>query len=157
MIGDREIGDREIGDREIGDRVVVNRRLQLVAAVSFVYDALVGVMMVAGRPLLAQLFNVPLPVPPIHADLNGIFLLAVAAGYLIPYREPDSTGGRMYMWVMGPMLKGAGAIAFILDYLVRHSPASFLLFAVSDGAMAALTLWALVHRSAALSGPPRRA
>jgi hypothetical protein len=121
----------------------LNRRLQIVAAVSFVYDALVGVMMLTGRPLLAHLFGVPLPQPPIHADLNGIFLLAVAAGYVIPYREPDSTGGRLYMWVMGPLLKGGGALVFVLDYLLRHSPASFLLFAASDGTMAALTLWAL--------------
>jgi len=121
----------------------LNRRLRIVAAVSSVYDALVGVMMLTGRPLLAQLFGVPLPQPPIHADLNGIFLLAVAAGYLIPYREPDSTGGRLYMWVMGPLLKGGGALVFLLDYVLRHSPASFLLFAVSDGTMAALTLWAL--------------
>jgi hypothetical protein len=132
----------------IGDLLVVNRRLQVVAAVSLAYDALVGVMMLAGRPLLAQLFGVALPVPPIHADLNGIFLLAVAAGYLIPYREPDSTGGRLYMWVMGPLLKGGGALVFILDYVLRHSPASFLLFAVSDGAMAALTLWALISSGA---------
>src|SRR3989442_12830111 len=100
-------------------------------------------MMLAGRPLMSQLFAVALPQPPIHADLNGIFLLSVAAGYLIPYREPDSSGGRLYLWIMGPLLKGSGALAFILDYYVRHSPASFLLFAVSDGAMALLTLWAL--------------
>ena len=62
--------------------------------------------MLAGRPLLAQLFAVRLPDPPIHADLNGIFLLSVAAGYLIPYRDPESSGGRAYLWVMGPMLKG---------------------------------------------------
>lgn len=99
--------------------------------------------MLAGRPLLAQLFGVHLPDPPIHADLNGLFLLSVAAGYLIPYRDPDSRGGRTYMWVMGPMLKGGGALAFVADYLVRHSPQSFLLFAASDGILAALTLWAL--------------
>ena len=55
--------------------------LRIVAAVSGVYDALVGVLMRAGRPLLSQIFSVPLPVPPIHADLNGLFLFAVAAGY----------------------------------------------------------------------------
>jgi hypothetical protein len=120
----------------------VNRR-SAIAAASAIYDGLVAVMMVAGRPLMAQIFNVPLPQPPIHADLNGLFLFAVAAGYVIPYREPDSFGGRTYLWVMGPLLKGLGALAFITDYLVRHSPASFLLFAVSDGAMALLTLWAL--------------
>lgn len=115
-----------------------------IAAVSGIYDAVVGVTMLAGRPLLAQVFGVALPEPPIHADLNGIFLLAVAAGYLIPYREPDSQGGRAYLWVMGPLLKGAGALTFILDHLVRHSPAAFLLFAVSDGTLALLTLWALM-------------
>ena len=101
-------------------------------------------MMLAGRPLLAQFFSIALPTPPIHADLNGIFLLSIAAGYLIPYRDPDSRPGRAYLWVMGPLLKGAGAAAFILDYVVRQSPRSFLLFALSDGALALLTLAALV-------------
>ena len=129
------------------DRTVVDRRLQVVAAVSAVYDALVGVLLLLGRPLLAQIFSVPLPQPPIHADLNGVFLLAIAAGYLIPYRDPDSAGGRAYMWVMGPMLKGAGAIAFLLDRFLRQSPASFLLFAASDGALALLTFWALTNKA----------
>jgi hypothetical protein len=123
-------------------------RLRSVAAVSAIYDGLVGIMMIAGRPIFARLFDVPLPVPPIHADLNGVFLLAVAAGYAIPYTEPGSRGGRMYMWVMGPLLKGGGALAFLLDYFFRHSPASFLLFALSDGTLAALTVWALLSRSA---------
>ena len=121
--------------------------MQIVAAVSGIYDALVGVAMLAGRPLLSQLFNVPLPEPPIHADLNGVFLLAVAAGYLIPYREPQSTGGRVYLWVMGPLLKGGGALVFVLDHLIRHSPRSFLLFAASDGVLALVTLWALLTSS----------
>jgi hypothetical protein len=116
---------------------------RLIAAVSGIYDALVGVTMLLGRPLLAQVFNVPLPEPPIHADLNGIFLLSVAAGYLIPYREPQSAGGRAYLWIMGPLLKGAGAATFVIDRYVRHSPSTFLLFAVSDGLLALITLWAL--------------
>lgn len=100
--------------------------------------------MLAGRPQLAKLFAVSQPVPPIHADLNGVFLLAIAAGYLIPYRDPESSSARAYLWVMGPLLKGAGAVTFVLDYLVRHSPRSFLLFAVSDGLLALLTLAALL-------------
>jgi hypothetical protein len=124
-------------------------RCRTIAAVSLVYDALVGVVMLAGRPIFAELFDVPLPVPPIHADLNGIFLLAIAAGYLIPVRDPRSAGGRAYLWIMGPLLKGAGAAAFVIDYVVRHSPRSFLLFAVSDGTLALLTLAALVTSSAA--------
>jgi len=123
----------------------VNPR-RTIAAVSGAYDAIVGVTMLAGRPLLSRLFAVPLPQPPIHADLNGIFLLAVAAGYLIPYRDPDSAGGRAYLWTMGPLLKGAGALTFVLDYFVRHSPPAFLLFAISDGTLALVTFWALTRR-----------
>jgi len=122
----------------------VNPR-RTIAAAAGIYDALVGVMMLAGRPLMSQIFGVALPQPPIHADLNGLFLLSIAAGYLIPYRDPDSAGGRAYLWIMGPLLKGTGALTFIADYYVRHSPASFLLFAVSDGTMALLTFWALTR------------
>ncbi len=124
-------------------------KVKLVAAVSGVYDAVVGVVMLAGRPLLAQLFDVSLPTPPIHADLNGLFLLCIAAGYLIPYRDPRSFGGRAYLWIMGPLLKGAGAAAFLMDYAIRQSPRSFLLFALSDGTLALLTLAVLVTSSRA--------
>jgi hypothetical protein len=124
-------------------------RCRAIAAVSGIYDASVGVLMLAGRPLLAQLFAVSLPSPPIHADLNGIFLLSIACGYLIPYRQPQSSGGRAYLWIMGPVLKGAGAVAFLLDHAIRHSPRSFLLFALSDGVLALLTLAALVTSSSA--------
>jgi hypothetical protein len=88
-------------------------------------------------------------VPPIHADLNGVFLLSIAAGYLIPYRNPKSSAGRAYLWIMGPLLKGAGAVTFVLDFVFRHSPRSFLLFALSDGALALITLGVLVTSSRA--------
>ena len=131
--------------------------LRVIAAVSGIYDAVIGVTMLLGRPLLSQLFAVPLPQPPIHADLNGIFLLAVAAGYAIPFRAPDTAAGRTYLWVMGPLLKGAGALAFVLDHVLRGSPQSFLLFAASDGALAVWTLWALVtSRPAAAASTSRQ-
>ena len=81
--------------------------------------------------------------PRIFSDLNALFLLSVGIGYALPWREPDRY--RAYMWVMGPGLKGAGAAVFLLDYWLRGSPRSFLLFAASDGALALLTLVALVR------------
>ena len=118
--------------------------LRRIAAVSAAYDFLIGAALLMGRPLLVQWFAVPAPVPPIFADLNGLFALAIAAGYLLPYRDPVRY--RAYLWLMGPCLKGAGSILFILDYLYRGSPASFLLFAAGDGSLALLTLWALLRK-----------
>lgn len=117
--------------------------LRLIAAISGIYDAAVGLFLLVAADRLADLFGVPPARPPIFSDLNGIFLLAIGVGYYFPWRDPR--GGRWYMWVMGPALKGAGALAFVTDYLVRHSPRSFLLFAFSDGLLAVLTLLALVE------------
>ena len=104
------------------------------------------------RPdLLASLFGVPPANPRIFSDLNALFLIAVGAGYVFPWREPERHRG--YMWVMGPGLKGAGAAAFLLDYLLRGSPPSFLLFAASDGVLAALTLVALLRLKADATSP----
>ena len=119
-----------------------SRPLRAIALVSLVYDALLGIGLLAGRGLLVQWFGVPEPVPPIHADLNGLFTLAIAAGYLLPYRVPERYRG--YLWVMGPLMKGAGAALFVADYLLRGSPPSYLMFAACDGTLALLTLWGLL-------------
>ena len=113
--------------------------LRLVSLVSAVYDTALGVAFLTAAPRLAALFGIPAPQPPVLADTNGLFLLAVGLGYLLPLRDP--TRWRAYLWFMGPLLKGGGAIVFLRDYVVRHSPPAFLLFALSDGALA---LWTLV-------------
>lgn len=117
--------------------------LSILAAVSGLYDIVVGAFLLFGADRLAALFGVPPANPRIFSDLNALFLIAVGAGYYLPWRDPSRHRG--YMWVMGPFLKGAGASAFLLDYLFRGSPASFLLFAACDGTLALLTLWALLR------------
>jgi hypothetical protein len=116
--------------------------LSLVAGISGLYDFIVGAFLLVAPGLLATLFGVAPPNPRIFSDLNGLFLIAVGAGYYLPWRDPSRYRG--YMWVMGPLLKGGGAVVFLLDYWLRGSPASFLLFAASDGTLALLTLWALL-------------
>lgn len=115
--------------------------LSRIAAVSGLYDAVVGALLLCVPGLLAQAFGVPAASPRIFSDLNALFLLSVAAGYYLPWKDPQRYRG--YLWVMGPFLKGAGAIAFVLDYFLRGSPASFLVFAASDGTLALVTLYAL--------------
>jgi hypothetical protein len=128
--------------------------VRVIAAVSGVYDALVGIVLLLAADRFAALFGVEPARPPIFSDLNGLFLLAVGAGYYWPFRDPR--GARWYLWVMGPGLKGAGAAVFLADYVVRHSPASFLLFAASDGALAILTLAALLTLPRVNSTTPQR-
>ena len=120
--------------------------LRTVALVSGLYDAAIGISILFGRTLLVAFFGVAPPVPPIHADLNGLFALAIALGYAMPYRDPVRY--RPYLWLMGPLLKGAGAALFIGDYLLRGSPASYLIFAAGDGTLALVTLWALLRKNA---------
>lgn len=115
--------------------------VRTIAAVSGVYDAAIGLALLFAADAFAALFGVDPAHPRIFSDLNGIFLLAIGIGYWWPWRDP--AGARWYLWVMGPGLKGAGAVAFLLDYAIRHSPRSFLLFAASDGTLAILTLAAL--------------
>jgi hypothetical protein len=117
--------------------------LSTIALVSGLYDVVVGALLLFAPSTLASLFGVPPATPRIFSDLNALFLLAVGAGYYLPWRDPD--GYRGYLWVMGPGLKGAGAAVFILDYAYRGSPTSFLLFAASDGSLAILTLAALLR------------
>ena len=119
--------------------------LSAIALVSGLYDMAVGASLALGRPLLTSLFNLPAPVPPIYADLNALFVTAVGIGYWWPYTDPVRF--RWYLWLMGPVLKGAGAVAFVLDHVLRGSPRSFLLFAASDGVLAIVTLWALCRRT----------
>jgi hypothetical protein len=127
--------------------------LRSIAAVSGIYDAAVGLFLLLAADRMAALFGVPPARPPIFADLNGLFLLAVGVGYYFPFRDP--AGARWYLWVMGPLLKFGGAAAFLLDYFVRgHSPASFLLFAASDGTLATLTLIALLAPARVNSATP---
>lgn len=112
-----------------------------VAGLSGLYDGIVGAFLLFAPATLASLFGVPPAHPPIFSDLTALFLIAVGLGYYFPCRDPERYRG--YMWVMGVFLKGAGALTFVLDYLLRGSPGSFLVFAASDGLLALLTLWAL--------------
>jgi hypothetical protein len=127
--------------------------LRPIAAVSGIYDGAIGLFLLLAADRFAAMFGVAPAQPPIFSDLNGLFLLCIAAGYYWPYRDPG--GARWYLWVFNVALKGAGAVAFLADYFIRHSPKSFLLFAASDGAIALITLAALAG-SRNTPAPPRR-
>ena len=111
--------------------------LRTLALVSGVYDLALAVPMLLIAPQLAAMMGAPPPVPLINAQLNGIFTLSLAAGYFWAARDVEARRG--YLWVAGVLAKGLGAALFVLDHFQHGSPASFLVFALTDGSLAVLT------------------
>ena len=87
----------------------------------------------------------PPPTPLVNAQLNGVFTLALAAGYF--WAAQDIEARRGYLWVAGVLAKGLGAALFVVDHFSQASPSSFLVFALTDGGLAVLTL-VLLRRTA---------
>jgi hypothetical protein len=119
------------------------RALRTLALVSGVYDLLLAVPMLLIAPQVAAMMGAPPPVPLINAQLNGVFTLSLAAGYFWAARDVE--GRRGYLWVAGVLAKALGAGLFVLDHFQHASPASFLLFAVTDGSLAVLTAIVLLR------------
>ena len=113
-----------------------------VVVVSGIYDVLLGGALLFALEEVRQLFGTEPPLFPVHANLNGLFALAVGLGYFAILKNLEAN--RWYIWIMGPVLKGGGALLFTLDFLLRDSPPLFLVFAATDGVLAAVTTVALV-------------
>lgn len=124
--------------------MTADRLLSRVAGLSLVYDLSVGLVLLVAPGTLASWFGAPLPDPILFVRLNAVFLIAVGLGYLQPLRNPSAH--RAYMWIFGVLLKLAGSAIFMTEYSSGNSPASFLLFAASDGVIGLLTLAALLRR-----------
>lgn len=118
------------------------RLLLGVVVVSGIYDVLLGGALLFALEEVRQLFGTEPPRFPVHANLNGLFALAVGLGYFAILKNLEAN--RWYIWIMGPVLKGGGALLFVLDFLLRDSPPLFLVFAATDGVLAAVTTVALV-------------
>ena len=118
------------------------RLLRGVVVASGIYDVLLGGALLFALDPVRQLFGTEPPLFPIHANLNGLFALAIGIGYFAILKNLEAN--RWYVWIMGPLLKGGGALLFVLDFAVRNSPPVFLVFAASDGLLAVITAVALV-------------
>jgi hypothetical protein len=128
------------------------RRLRTLSIVSGGYDLALAIPMLLAAPALARAFGAPAPVPVVNAQLNGIFTLTLAAGYF--WAAADPLGRRGYLWIAGVLAKGLGCALFVVDHFTQGSPASFLLFAATDGTLAVVTLVLLLRARGA--GTPER-
>lgn len=118
--------------------------LRGLCLLSGIYDLLLAAPMLVAPVAVARLFGAPDPVPVLNAQLNGVFALSLAAGYFWAMGDAESRRG--YLWAAGVLAKGLGATLFVADHFLRGSPASFLVFALSDGALAVVTLLLLLRR-----------
>lgn len=132
--------------------MTIRRQLSVVAGISLVYDLTIGLVLLVATDRFASLFGVVVPEPRLFVTLCGLFLVCIGAGYWPSVRQPLQH--RLYLWIFGPLLKGVGALLFVWDWAMHGSPASFLLFAVSDGTLAVVTLLALVRKDPIASTPP---
>jgi len=120
------------------------RQLSVVAGISFVYDLAIGLALLVATDTFASLFGVPVPEPRLFVTICGVLLVCVGLGYLQPLRDPSRH--RAYLWIFGPVLKGLGASVFIHAHLWDGGPASYLLFAATDGTLALITLVLLLRK-----------
>lgn len=118
--------------------------LKTLAVVGGVYDLALAAPMLLAPVWTATLFGAPAPAPVVNAQLNGLFTLTLALGYF--WCAEDVEARRGYLWIAGVFVKIAGALLFVGDHILRGSPDSFLLFAVTDGSLGLLTLGALLTR-----------
>lgn len=118
--------------------------LKALAVVGGVYDLALAAPMLFAPVWTATLFGAPAPAPVVNAQLNGLFTLTLALGYF--WCAQDVEARRGYLWIAGVFVKIAGAALFVGDHILRGSPDSFLLFAVTDGSLGLLTLGALLTR-----------
>ncbi len=118
--------------------------LRLLSLLSGWYDVALAAAMLFFSPQMAALFGAPQPVPMVNAQLNGVFTLTLGAGYFWAVRDLGARRG--YLWFASVLAKGLGALLFVYDHFANGSPASFLLFAASDGSLALLTLYLLLAK-----------
>jgi hypothetical protein len=121
--------------------------LRALALVSAFYDFALGLPLLLAAPALARMMGAPEPQPVVNAQLNGLFTVTLALGYL--WAAKDVAARRGYLWVAGVFAKGLGALLFVWDHFAAGSPDSFLLFALTDGTLALVTLVLLLRRRTA--------
>jgi hypothetical protein len=124
--------------------------LRALAWIGGVYDLALSLPMLMAPEFTARLFGAPSPVPVLNAQLNGLFTMTLALGYFWCAQDVETRRG--YLWIAGVFVKVAGAALFVLDHFLRGSPASFLLFAATDGAIGLVTLFSLLKVSRPSSG-----
>ena len=121
------------------------RPLRAVALVSAVYDLALGIPLLVAAPALGRMMGAGTPQPLINAQLNGLFTLTLALGYF--WAAGDIEARRGYMWIAGVFAKAVGSLLFVIDHFTRPSPDTFLLFALTDGTLALITLVVLLRRN----------
>jgi len=114
-------------------------------ALGAVYDLGFGMAILFFAGTAAELLRLPLPADPVYLKLNGIFLVLLAALYLLPAREPRRYAGIVAVAAGGRFL----GFLYLGGAWFLGWPGTFLALAAGD------LFFALLH--AALLGLALRA
>ncbi|MBZ5640573.1 MAG: hypothetical protein LAO51_17690 [Acidobacteriia bacterium] len=130
---------------------VAGRRWRWVArsmALGAAYDAAFAAAILAATGWAAALLRLEVPPDPVYLRLNGVFLLLLAALYLLPALDPARYRGIVAVASAGRFL----GFAFLAAAWVEGRPAAFLGLALGDLVFAAAHAVLLVR--AGRSGRP---
>ena len=116
-----------------------DRTHSAIAGFSGLYDLVVGALLLCASAWLASAFGVTPAQPQIFSDLNGIFLLAVGAGYYLLRARTEQARD---FWPMAALL---GLLTGLLAFLpnIGAIVSGVLMVAVGFSAGNAQGLWAI--------------
>ncbi len=145
------------GLRDDADRAAAARRWRWVG-ISFlvggVVDAVFGTAILIAAEPAAPLLRVTLPTPPIYLDLNGLFLVALGAMYLMIWREPKRLAP---IAAVATLLRFGGFALFLGGAVLGRGDPSFKALALVDGVLAIVHLALLRSAAGSLVAAFRRA
>lgn len=109
-----------------------------------VIDLAFGLTILFAAEAAAPLLRLTLPDPRVYLDLDGLFLAALGAFYLLIFREPRRLAP---IAAAAALLRAAGCALMLGDALTGRAETAFLWIALMDGLLAVVHL-VLLHRAA---------
>lgn len=139
-----------MGERGTGEAWKwVARSMGLAAA----YDAAFAVAILVFSGPASALMGLAVPADPIYFRMNGIFLVLLAALYVLPARDPIRYRGVVVVAAVGRLL----GFAFLTGSWVLGAPTAFLWLGYADLAFAAAHALLLHEAEAGAGAAPARA
>jgi len=121
-------------------------------AAGAVYDAALGLVILASPPAVLAFFSIPPPPDPMHFRFAALLLLVLPLFYILPAVDPARFAP---VAAAGTGARTLGA-AFLFAHAAAGAPAAYVGFAAVDAAFALAHAWGLRRAGLDLLGRTRR-